>query len=87
MTLILYIILDDSVINNARKCSLKPRDLEKGSGSPIVSHMHGHKTTQKTKTALQNPLDQTTDWPASKEREAAFMLGESKRSRESGADD
>lgn len=75
MTLIFYIILDDSVINNTRKCSLKPRVLEKGSGSPIESHMYGHKTTQKTKKTLQNPLDQTTDWPTSKEREAAFMLG------------
>jgi hypothetical protein len=48
---------------------------KRGSGSPIVSHMYGHKTTQKTKIALQT---QNTDWPASKEREAAFMLGKVK---------
>ena len=78
MTLVLCIILDDLVIDNTRKCSLKPRLWKRGSGSPIGSHMYGHKTTQKTKTALQNPLDQNTDWLASKEREAAFILGKVK---------
>jgi hypothetical protein len=52
--------LGQPVIDNARKSSLK-QGLEKGQWLACCISYGGHKTTQKTKTALQNPLDQTTD--------------------------